>query len=140
MMEKIIQLREHEYENLYKAANANEQEINEAAERLWKEKGVAQINISVSLNRDWYEETHIDCSASTFYKDKKFVISEKVRARVSENIKDMVLRNMRDSYGSSIRAMNVYKKRIRKLNATEIIIYSIAASGWAAACILFMMK
>ena len=48
-MEKIVQLRESEYDKLFQLANMNEKLIQEAAEKRW-EKCPAQIEVYIKIN------------------------------------------------------------------------------------------
>lgn len=55
-MEKIIQLRDYEYNKIIEKANLNEQQIEEKALSLWREKGVAEITVKLYVKEDWYSE------------------------------------------------------------------------------------
>ena len=52
-MERIIQLREYEYNQLVKNANLNEDQIKELAERYYQERGVFKINITAELKENY---------------------------------------------------------------------------------------
>ena len=76
-MERIVQLRDYEYNNLVEKANLNEKQIDEKAQKLYKERGVAAIDIKLNHENNNYESSfRFDCSAFVWYKDEKFYIPE----------------------------------------------------------------
>lgn len=133
-MEKIVQLREYEYNKLSDLAKLNESQIEERALKLYKEKGVAEVDITVKVGRDkeYYSTQRFNCSAFVWYKDGKFSIQGKLRDRLSELIKKQVLREVSDTYGEPINIMNKYSREIHDLQTVRFIIWTIAVSGWAA--------
>ena len=133
-MEKIVQLGEYEYNKLSDLAKLNESQIEERALKLYKEKGVAEVDITVKVGRDkeYYSTQRFNCSAFVWYKDGKFSIQGKLRDRLNELIKKQVLREVSDTYGEPIDIMNKYSREIHDLQTVRFIIWTIAASGWAA--------
>ena len=133
-MEKIVQLGEYEYNKLSDLAKLNESQIEERALKLYKEKGVAEVDITVKVGRDkeYYSTQRFNCSAFVWYKDGKFSIQGKLRDRLSELIKKQVLREVSDTYGEPINIMNKYSREIYDLQTVRFIIWTIAVSGWAA--------
>lgn len=139
-MEKIVQLRDYEYNELYEKAKLNEQQIEEKALSLWKEKGVAEIHITVDTNKDWRDEYYIKCFTSFWYKDGKFQIQEDVRNRFEKIIKSAVQNRAKEEFGDPVKYVNILNKRIYYVARLKVILYAIAASGWAVASIMFISK
>lgn len=132
-MEKIVQLGEYEYNKLSDLAKLNESQIEERALKLYKEKGVAEVDITVKIkDEECYSTQRFNCSAFVWYKDGKFYIQEKLRDRLSKLIKKQVLREVSDTYGEPIDIMNKYSREIHDLQTVRFIIWTIAVSGWAA--------
>ena len=132
-MERIVQLRDYEYNNLVEKANLNEKQIDEKAQKLYKERGVAAIDIKLSHENNDYESSfRFDCSAFVWYKDEKFYISEQLRKRLGEILKDTMLFEMRQAYGSHEKLYNVLKRRSKNLSIWKWLMSVVAVSGWIA--------
>ena len=133
-MEKIEQLGEYEYNKLSDLAKLNESQIEERALKLYKEKGVAEVDITVKVGRDkeYYSTQRFNCSAFVWYKDGKFFIQEKLRYRLSALIEKQVIREVSDKYGEPVDLMNKYSKERHDLQTVRFILWTIAVSGWAA--------
>ena len=132
-MERIVQLRDYEYNNLIEKANLNEKQINEQAQKLYKERGVASIDIKLAhKNNDWENSFRFDCSAFVWYKDEKFFISEKLRNRLGKILKDSMLMEMREAYGGSEKLYNALKRRSKNLSIWKWITAVVAVSGWVS--------
>lgn len=132
-MEKIVQLSEYEYNKLSDLAKINESQIEDRALKLYKEKGIAGLKITVKMDKDEYSyEHHFDCSTFIWYKDEKFFISEKLRRRLEEHINERVLDTIVENYGEPIKWLDRFSKERRDLRLVKYIIWTIAISGWAA--------
>ncbi|WP_459187265.1 hypothetical protein ACGE0T_14130 [Parabacteroides sp. APC149_11_2_Y6] len=133
-MEKIIQLSNYEYDRLAELASLNKQQIEDKAIAMYKEKGVASVNIKIEAGRNnEYSYTHnFNCFTSVWYKDDKFFISEKLRDGLSKYIKERVLDEVMEKYGEPIYLINKYSKQKRELQIVRFILWTIAVSGWAA--------
>lgn len=128
-----------EYESLQRAAKLKEKQIQKEALKLWKEKGVATINISVNYNDNSHldNECEIDCSSFVWYKDERFIIQQPLRSRIQDIIMNLT-QCMIDNYiGEPIAIRNRFVKKERKLIAQARNLWLIAASGWAVAAVLF---
>ena len=138
-MEKIVQLKDYEYNELYEKAKLNEQQIEEKALSLWKEKGVAEIHITVSTIKNYKDEYYIKCFASLWYKDGKFQIQEDVRSRFEKIIESAVQNRAEEEFGDLVNTQNILNKRLHDVSRLKVILYAIAASGWAVASIVLAM-
>ena len=132
-MERIVQLRDYEYNNLVEKANLNEKQIDEKAQKLYKERGVATIDIKLSHENNDYENSFkFDCSAYVWYNDDKFYIPEQLRKRFGKILKDTMLSEMREAYGSPEKIYNVLKRRAKNLSIWKWLMFVVAVSGWIA--------
>ena len=131
-MEKIIQLKEYEYNELVEKAKLNEQQINDKAISLWEQKGVAEIIVKLDIKKDWYSERNIKCSSFLWYKNEKFHIPEDVRLRFSEIIKDYVSEIAEEEIGEPVKNINKLNQEYKAIAYFKYIMYAIAASGWVA--------
>lgn len=107
---------------------------------LWKEKGVAEIHIKVDTNKDWRDEYYINCFTFLWYKDGKFQIQEDVRSRFEKIIKSAVQNRAKEEFGDPVKYVNRLNKRIYNVSRLKVILYAIAASGWAVASMMFISK
>lgn len=139
-MEKIVQLKDYEYNELYEKANLNGQRIEEKALSLWKEKGVAEIHITVNTIKNCRDEYYIKCFASLLYKNGKFQIQEDVRSRFEKIIESAVQNRAEEEFGDLVSTRNILNKRLHDVSRLKVILYAIAASGWAVASMMFISK
>lgn len=131
-MKKIVQLEQYEYDKIIELSKLNEEQIEKRAMELWKEKGVAEINIKIDMGNDYDDTYSIDCKAYMFHKDEKFKISYDLRNRLSEIIKENVMWNIENKFGGLTKAINLFKQKTETLNYAKYILWGIAASGWAS--------
>ena len=132
-MERIVQLRESEYKDLFEKANLNESQINEKALMLYNDRGVAEIKIELKhKNSDWYNTFRFDCSAFVWYKDEKFFIPEGLRNRLGKILEDTMLWEMRKTYGDSEELFNALKRKSKSLSEWKWITAVMAVSGWVS--------
>lgn len=132
-MEKIIQLSEREYEKLFDLAKLNKEQIEERALKMYEEKGVAELDISIRMSGGEYERDYnFACSTHLWYKDEKFFISEKLRKRLAENVNEWVIDAVEDKYGNAVKWLNRFRKEAKMLRITRYTAWAVAASGWAA--------
>lgn len=139
MIDKIVQMSVREYQSLQRAAKLKEKQIQQEALKLWKEKGVATIRISVKCNDNSHldNEYEIDCSSFVWYKDECFIIQQPLRSRIQDIIMNLTQDVIDDYIGEPIAIRNRFVKKERKLIAQARYLWLIAASGWAVAAVLF---
>lgn len=131
-MKKIVQLDDYEYKKLADLAKLNEQGILEKALSLWKEKGVAEIRIKIDAGKDWEDSFSIKCDTYFWNKDEKFQVPFDIRQRFRDIIKSNIDFILEEKYGEPVEMVNKLNKRIYEVSRLRIILYGIAASGWAA--------
>ena len=143
-MERIVQLREYDYNQLSKYANLNEDKIKKLAEQYYQEKGVFRIDIKAELKEDY--NSHINYVVHTFstenglYRQGKFnpIIPEKGRRKIERIMKDLAEEAFRCEFEDFVKARNFYYMMNNKFRFTKWICYTIAISGWATAAILII--
>ena len=141
-MEKIVQLREYEYNQLVKTANLNEDQIKELAERYYQERGVFKINITAELKESY--DSHLNYIAHSFstenglYKQGEFkpIIPEKGRRKIEQIMEDIAEEIFRRKFGDVVEARNFYQTMRDKFFLIRWICYTIAISGWTVATVL----
>lgn len=131
-MEKIIQLRDYEYNELIEKAKLNEQQIEEKALSLWKEKGAPSITVKLEIREDYDDYQYIDCFTFFHNGNHRFEIPEKIRSRFEQIIKNYTKDFAKIEFGDIIKAINNLNKEYRDFRYLKYILYTIAASGWAA--------
>lgn len=139
-MERIIQIDESEYNQLADKASLNEKQIEERAINLYKERGVAKIEITVRTKSDVYLTRIFSCDSWVFYKDDRFFISEELRDRLRSFITKYVQERINQDYETPQRLMIEYSRQLEFLKIAKYIIYAVALSGWAAFVTLLCMK
>ena len=140
-MEKIIQLRESEYNELYRVASLNKKEISDEAKKKWEKDGVALIEINICAERDLNDRFTIKCNPFLYGSSTgEFVIAEDVRQRFRNIIKNQVADSIECRFGNAIKTVNEYNKRIRSLDMLKLALYLIAFSGWVSFVIALICK
>ena len=138
MIDKIVQMSVREYEALQRTAKLKEKQIQQEVLKLWKERGVATINITIDYKEksDCGFEHKVDCSAYVWYKDERFIIPKPLRSRIQDLIKKFVQYEIDDYIGQPIKLWNSLEREQEKLSRLSRILWLIAASGWAVAAVL----
>lgn len=140
IMRKIVQIDESEYNQLVDKANLNEKQIEEKALQMYEERGVAKVELTIKTNSDYYSNRFFKCNASVWYKDSRFFISERLRERLGEFIKEYVQDKVNMDYEKPQRLYQAYQRRFELFKKTQYIFYGIAVSGWAAFVTLLCMN
>lgn len=139
-MRKIVQIDEYEYGKLTELAKLNEQQISKRAIELWEEEGVAEIRFTLYAGKDSFDTFTLDCKSFIFYKNGKFVIQKELRNRFKKIIDDEVMYRIEEKFGGLVKTINLYNKKIDYLDHSKLILWGIAASGWAVAAVVLLMK
>lgn len=139
-MRRIIQIDESEYNQLADKASLNEKQIEERAINLYKERGVAKIEITVRTKSDVYLTRIFSCDSWVFYKDDRFFISEELRDRLRSFITKYVQERINQDYETPQELITEYNRKVFFFNYLKYVFYLIAASGWGAAVALWFLK
>ena len=139
-MQRIIQIDESEYNQLVDKASLNEKQIEERAINLYKERGVAKIEITVLTKSDVYLTRIFSCDSWVFYKDDRFFISEELRDRLRSFITRYVQERINQDYETPQELITEYNRKVFFFNYLKYVFYLIAASGWGAAVALWFLK
>lgn len=137
-MERIVQLRESEYDNLIKVYQLKNNEISEKAVQIWKEKGVAEIKVIIDASKEFDGEFTIACDSYIYEKDERFVLPKELRDRFCKMLDREVKWLLDRYYGDAIKVVNTYNKKEQSLNKWFSLAWLIAVSGWVVAAILLL--
>ena len=137
-MERIIQLRESEYEELVKVSKLKKKQIAEQAEKLWKERGVAKIELRIEGGNRYDLVQDLLCNAWVWYKDDRFFIPEELRERLGRFIRTWMRYEIDAYYGEPLQVVNSYNKKEKELNRWFRVLWLVAVSGWVVASILLL--
>lgn len=139
MTERIYQLRESEYNELFEKAKFNDKEIKELAEKYYQKRGVFRIDITQQLkdfdgcyrNYDVYSF----CTENGLYKEEEFkpIISQKDRKRINALAENIVREQYEKKYGPTDAYLKEANKEIKLFHIVKYILYGIALSGWGVA-------
>ncbi|WP_195252081.1 hypothetical protein [Hoylesella timonensis] len=92
-MNKIVQLSEYDYSQLYEQAKLNDEEIHRLAEKSYQERGVFRIDMKMGFKDKYDGDTvYYTTTFSTengLYKNNGFkpILTEKGRRRIEKAIK-----------------------------------------------------
>lgn len=139
-MRKIVQIDEYEYNKLTELAKLNKQQISKRAIELWEKEGVAEIRFTLDAGTDRFDVFTLDCKSSVFYKNEKFQIPSELRNRFRKIIDDEVMYRIEERFGGLVKVVNRYNKKIDSLDKLRLILWGIAASGWAVAAVVLLIK
>lgn len=150
MTEKIYQLREYEYKELFEKAKLNDKEIKELAEKYYQERGVFKITIETSIklkSGDAYQGSRATFDVNSYCFENGLckrdslnpLLSENDRRRVNQMVTKICKDTFKEYYGDVIKCRNKISNIFSKLQYFKFILYMIAFSGWgvATAVILF---
>lgn len=132
-MERIVQLKESEYNKLKKDAEMKYSEITRRAEEMYKEKGTYGINLELDCGNDYQEE--IKFKAYSYVKDwnGQFPISETDKRRIVEFVNDRALEMMEKKFGRQISNINFCRNHIEHLHSWKYKFIGLTIFGWLAA-------
>ena len=137
-MERIVQLRESEYEELVKVSKLNEKQIAEQAEKLWKERGVAKVELKIYEGSKYSFGRELLCDAWVWHKDDRFFIPDKLRESLGEFVRTWVRYEIDAYYGEPLQVIKSYNKKEEELNRWFRVLWLVAVSGWVVASILLL--
>ena len=145
MTERIYQLRESEYNELFEKTKLNDKEIKELAEKYYQERGVFRVDIRVGLkdkyNGDTIYYTDVFSCENGLYKNDNFkpIITEKGRRKIERILSVACTETFENKFGDAIKFKNSYAKALESFFIARWIVYTIGFSGWgvAAASILY---
>lgn len=138
-MERIVQLTEVEYNNLYERAKMNDAEIEKRAQKMYEEKGAYEINLSINCGT-------IGCSTIKFFVDgyvkdwHSFPLTKDEKKKVSRFVCNRVREMMVDKFGTQIDNLNYYENRRRILERRHSIFVGVTIMGWLCAVGLVVMS
>jgi hypothetical protein len=139
MTERIYQLRESEYNELFEKAKLNDKGIKELAEKYYQERGVFRIDIRVGLqdkySGDTVYYTDVFSHENGLYKNDEFspIITEKGRRKIERILSDACTETFENKFGDAIKFKNSYAKALESFSIARWISYAIAFSGWGVA-------
>lgn len=139
MGNKIVQLREYEYNQLQEKAELTDTKIRDLAEKYYQERGVFRIDIRVGLqdkyNGDTVFYTNVFSHENGLYKDDEFspIITEKGRRKIERILSDACQETFENKFGDAIKFRNYYAKALESFSIARRIAYAIAFSGWGVA-------
>lgn len=139
MTEKIYQLRESEYNELFEKAKLNDKEIKELAEKYYQERGVFRIDLRVGFqdeyNGDTVYYTDVFSCENGLYKNDEFspIITEKGRRKIERILSDACQETFENKFGDAIKFKNYYAEALDNFSIARRIAYAIAFSGWGVA-------
>ena len=139
MTERIYQLRESEYNELFEKAKLNDKEIKELAEKYYQERGVFRIDLRVGLQDKYNGDTvfynNVFSHENGLYKNDGFshIITEKGRRKIERILSDACTETFENNFGDAIKFRNNYAKALKSFSIARWISYAIAFSGWGVA-------
>ena len=144
MTEKIYQLREYEYKELFEKAKLNDKEIKELAEKYYQERGVFKITIDTSIklkDGDAYQGSRATFDVNSYCFENGLckrdslnpLLSENDRRRVNQMVTKICKDTFKEYYGDVIKCRNKISNIFSKLQYFKFILYMIAFSGWGVA-------
>lgn len=134
-MERIVQLRDSEYDKLFQLANMNEKLIQEAEEERWK-KCPAEIDVYIKINNDCGEAFKIRCNThieATFFEipyETKKRICRIIQKRFRQCIEEHYRRSVEVHFEKALTVIKEHEKEqkvLKEVRKPLWIILAIAA-------------
>jgi len=144
MTERIYQLRESEYNELFEKAKLNDKEIKELAEKYYQERGVFKIPIDTSIklkDGDAYQGSRATFDVNSYCFENGLckrdslnpLLSENDRRRVNQMVTKICKKDSVAFCAKEIWNRNKISNIFSKLQYFKFILYMIAFSGWGVA-------
>lgn len=142
--ESIMLLRKSEYDKLVELAEANEKEIQDRALKMWKEKGIPQLDIRMEIRslggRDIIDSGKYKFEAGSYIYNKEgnFCITEKAKERFSNMVREWTHELMERNFGERLMAVNEWNKKVDRLESIRKRFISFTLIGWLMALAMFV--
>jgi|GEM_PF-2875115 len=150
-MKEIIQLEKEEFIEIQQLASHNKEEIEKLAEKMYKEKGLCCIKLSMDIKEDYnyydsyssfkfynYADT-IDYGCATNDYKKPFEMSYEDKQKLIKFVTKKADTMMQRKFGKQITDVNHYNKKIKELEATYKQLKIFTITGWGVAVILTLI-
>lgn len=139
-MEKIIQLKQNEYNDLFEKANLNEQEIAKKAEDLYQQKGTYGIKLQLDFEKSNYSDK-VAFKSNSWVKDwdNTFPLSQEDKRKIVEFVARRADQFMEKRYGRQVYSINFYKDAIQELNNLRKTYNTVTILGWGVAVIMILV-
>lgn len=142
--EDVVLVRKKDYDELVKLSNASKKTIEELAEEMWKEKGVASIKLALEIRRDKGMELvncdHYTFDANTYIynNERKFNIPEETKKRFCKLIKGWTCELMNHEFGERISDINKLKRDMFNALKIKRMFIGFTITGWLMAVFMFL--
>jgi hypothetical protein len=143
-MQAIVQLSQKEYEELSKQASYNKNQIEELAEKMYREKGTFEIKINMEIEEnDW--EGHTTVCLDSYIRDYdrygkyKYEIPYSEKKQISEFVNNQLTKKFERNFGKQIHNRNLYKDKILEFQTLKNKFICLAVFGWLAALALVLI-
>jgi hypothetical protein len=131
-MEQIYQLKEREYTELIKNANANKVLINEKANKLYEEKGTFAIKLKIGIG-DYEDTIKIVADGYVSDWDDKFPLKEEDKRKILKFTKRRAEELMEGYFGDIIYDTNKLKQAKNEYKSKKKLLSLLTYTGWFVA-------
>lgn len=126
-MEKIVQLRESEYDKLFQLANMSEKQIQEEVEKRWK-NCPAKIDVNVRINNDWDDIFKIKCY--TYLTSYPLEIPYEAKKKLNDIIQKHFRKCVEEHFGKAEEVINDYRNKSKRMkDALLLLAFFFTALG-----------
>ncbi len=144
-MEKIVQLREYEYNALKERADMNQAAIDKAMEQEIKKSCNITIELEMNVGRDWNDvfsiKPYVDVSSGSYNPYNSIeppkVLSYDACKKLAVRIQRWMTETVEKRYGFSIEQVNKYRRANENRWKWNTLYLILSLSGWLVA--LFMI-
>lgn len=143
--ENIMLVKKSEYDKLVKLAEANEKKIQKLALKMWQEKGIPELQISMEIRsvggREIIDSGKLKFEASTYIYNKEgnFFIPEKTKQRFSDMVRDWTYDLMEKNFGERLMDANRWNEKVDSFNETRRRFKVFTITGWLMALAMFLL-
>lgn len=138
-MEKIIQLKSSEYDELYEKAKLNEKEIEKRAEELYQEKGTYEIKLGISTE---YSYDVLSFRANAWGDNgwgKKKEISFADGRKFITFIQNAAQKSAERKFGEQINDSKIFASDVKKLKNLTKVFKLVTITGWIVSILMFIL-
>ena len=135
-MERIIQIKESEYNNLFDRANLTNEQIEEKAQELYKKKGVFKLDLC-------YNNEFVQIRANERNWGSCFKFTKEESQSIMELVREEATAHLNSIYRVRIDRLKSLENKEKDFNSTRKVFHTVTILGWLTSivlCVVAVMK
>jgi hypothetical protein len=131
-MEKIVQLKDWEYQRLIKKADLKEDEIKDLSEKMYQEKGTFRLDLRFNFKDD-YDWSGGFKVIGDIKDEKSFDIPLSAKKRIIDHAENRFLEYLEKKFNREFGDIYTLRKELKRVRRERMIMHSFTVLGWLMA-------